>query len=483
VDVQDPTQRTRVAKNPGNATGYTIDEAKFEVVAAVVTNAEREQRTLLRLECSECGTWLPVLSADLDEELALVAGGNGSVIVRTNAGTDVVGVERVALHGRERTVIKRVDDADIEAVDVVGGSVVAVKGGRLRDDVTVLDAEHAVAFAYLRSLAPAATPWVVSRAGHQWVVQFAEPGRPSKYAIVDVERQRSEPLFDEIPWPASMGGGEHGFATAAFEVQSEGASLPSYLTFPVPAADAAPPERAEDWPKGSWPLVLLVHGGPWARDRLEFDPTVHWLATRGYMVLRVNFRGSRGFGKHFLERGDGQWGDGMMTDLIAGVKKVQSSGRISSGGVAVMGESFGGYAALALLTLPDLDAPFRCGVDEFGPTDLKQLERTLPAQFSASASWLADRLGADEDLAKASPLRYAADLRAPLLVAQGDNDPRVPKEEAEQFVKAAPPGRVSYLHFAHEGHGFLATDDRMTFYRKVEAFLTKCFTPDPDADS
>lgn len=467
VDVRDQSKRQRVARNPGNVTGYAVDEATLEVVAAVRVDSARARRVLLR---KSGGAWLPVLTADLDDELSLLTAGPTSVVVRTNQGTDIVGLERVDLVSGARTVLAR-GDADPDAVDVAaGGEVVAVRAGRLRSKVHVLVPRFQAAFDYLQTL-DTGTPWVLSRAGDSWVVRFVDSGRPARYALVDVRRQFSEKLFDEIPWSeARMGGGKHGFATAAFEVQSDGFALPSYLTFPVPGTG-----QAEEWPQGQWPLVLLVHGGPWARDSLEFDPSVHWLATRGYMVLRVNFRGSRGFGKRFLERGDGQWGDGMLQDMLAGVQQVHDAGRVSTG-VAVMGESFGGYAALALLTLPGVSSNLRCGVDEFGPADLAGLERSLPAEFAASASWLEDRLGSD--LAEASPVRYANQLRAPVLVAQGDNDPRVPKEQADAFVKAAPQGLVQYLHFAHEGHGFLKEDNRLTFYRKVEAFLTKCFTPD-----
>jgi dipeptidyl aminopeptidase/acylaminoacyl peptidase len=458
--------RERVASNPGGGQSFAVADGRVLAAVRVTDTGKALVRNLN-------GTWDPVLNADADEEVEPLGGAQASVLVRTNAGTDVVGVETVDLETGGRTVVYR-SDADVEDVDVEDGRAVAVLAGRLDSGVNLVQSDRQASFDFLRTL-DAGTPWVVDRAGHHWVVRYDDAGRPPRYFIVDVHRKSGLKLFDEIPWPErTMGGGPHGFLTLGLEVNSDDHDLPSYLTFPVPA------NGSKTWPQGKWPLVLLVHGGPWARDNDHFDPTVHWLARQGYLVLRVNFRGSRGFGRAFMERGDGAWGDGMLTDLLAGVNQVKASGRVVDGRVAVMGSSFGGYATLALLTLPGVDGDIRCGVDEFGPSDLTALQAGLPKKFSNAAHWLADRLG--DDVESASPLKYAEDLRAPVLVAQGDQDPRVPLNQSDAFVKAAPPGKVQYLRFAHEGHGFTREDDRMTFYRKTAAFLSRCFAPESDDD-
>merc|ERR1719161_1656337 len=459
-------ERKKVISSPSDGSTYVVEGGR--VLAAITSD-----RKLLR---NLNGTWDPILVAKSDEELSPIGANGSHILVRTNAGADLVGVEQIDFDTGLRTVLFR-DEADVQDVDFWEGAVVAVLAGRLVPDVHVLDKRVEGAFSFIRTL-DKGVPWVLSRAGNQWVVRFTDPGRPPRYSLVDVHHRTAAPLFDEIPWHAhSMGGGPHGYLTTAFEVPSEGDNLPSYLTFPVPANESKPKE----WPQGQWPLVLLVHGGPWARDDYAFEPTVHWLASQGYLVLRVNFRGSRGFGKEFLERGDGAWGDGMLTDLMAGVQQVRDAGNVKEPEVAVMGESFGGYATLALLTLPNSPGGgLRCGIDEFGPADLTTLGAELPAKYASAKSWLAERLGDPKALADASPAKFAASLRAPLLVAQGADDPRVKEDQSAAFVSAAPAQLVEYLRFDHEGHGFTRVDDRLAFYRKAEAFLQKCFAPAAD---
>jgi dipeptidyl aminopeptidase/acylaminoacyl peptidase len=459
-------ERRKVISSPSAGSTYLVSRGR--VLAAITSD-----RKLLR---NLNGSWDPLLEAKEDEELTPIGANGTQLFVRTNAGADLVGVEQIDFDTGLRTVLFR-DEADVQDVDFWDGEVVSILAGRLIPDVHVLDKRREAAFSFIRSVDPG-VPWVLSRAGSQWVVRFTDPGRPPRYMLVDVHHQTSEPLFDEIPWhPRSMGGGPHGYLTSAFEVSSEGEDLPSYLTFPVPANES----KSTTWPQGQWPLVLLVHGGPWARDDYAFEPTVHWLASQGYMVLRVNFRGSRGFGKEFLERGDGAWGDGMLTDLMAGVQQVRDAGKVRDPDVAVMGESFGGYATLALLTLPNSPGGgLRCGVDEFGPSDLTKLGAELPAKYASAKQWLAERLGDTKALADASPVQFAASLRAPLLIAQGADDPRVKEDQSKAFVSAAPAQLVEYLRFDHEGHGFTRVDDRLAFYRKAEAFLQKCFAPAAD---
>jgi len=462
--------RKKVISSPSEGSTYVVTGSR--VLAAITSD-----RKLLR---NLNGSWDPILEANADEELAPIGANGSHILVRTNAGADLVGVEQIDFDTGLRTVLFR-DEADVQDVDFWEGAVVAVLAGRLVPDVHVLDKRLEGAFSFIRTVDPG-VPWVLSRAGDQWVVRFTDPGRPPRYSLVDVHHRTSAPIFDEIPWhPRTMGGGPKGYLTSAFEVSSEGVNLPSYLTFPLPANESQPKE----WPQGQWPLVLLVHGGPWARDSYVFDPTVHWLASQGYMVLRVNFRGSRGFGREFLERGDGAWGDGMLADLMAGVQQVRDAGKVKDPDVAVMGESFGGYATLALLTLPNSpsNGRLRCGVDEFGPTDLTKLGAELPAKYASAQSWLAERLGDKAALADQSPVRYAAGLRAPVLIAQGDGDPRVREDQSAGFASAAPSQLVEYLHFAHEGHGFARADDRLAFYRKAEAFLQRCFAPAKDDDA
>lgn len=249
--------------------------------------------------------------------------------------------------------------------------------------------------------------------------------------------------------------------------------------------------------KAPGPLVLKVHGGPWTRDYWGFDPEVQWLANRGYAVLQVNFRGSAGFGKDFLNAGNREWGGKMQDDLTDAVHWAVAQGIADPKRVGIYGMSYGGYAVLCGLTFtPDL---FACGVDMFGPSSLvshlanlppyqlnrrelwdtrvgrvpRYSEGELKGKMKPEAEWTAEERKEIEFLRSRSPLYFVENVRAPLLVAQGANDQRVPKSESDQFVEAlrARGMKVEYVVYEDEGHGFYMPENRFDFYRRAEKFL------------
>jgi dipeptidyl aminopeptidase/acylaminoacyl peptidase len=225
------------------------------------------------------------------------------------------------------------------------------------------------------------------------------------------------------------------------------------------------------------PIVLSVHGGPWARDNWGFNPYVQLLANRGYAVLQVNFRGSTGFGKKFLHGGDRQWGLAMQNDLTDGVAWAVRQNIADPTRVAIEGGSYGGYAALAGAAFtPDL---YRCAVDECGPSNLFTLLKSLPPYWEVMRAIFFTRVGdpdspADKPLmTRASPLFAADKIRIPLLIGQGANDPRVKQAEAEQIVAAIEKHRGSavYALYPDEGHGFVRPENRLDFIARAEKFL------------
>lgn len=253
----------------------------------------------------------------------------------------------------------------------------------------------------------------------------------------------------------------------------DGLTLMSYLSLPR-AADAdqdGKPERAV-------PMVLLVHGGPWARDRWGFNPLHQLLANRGYAVLSVNYRGSTGFGKKHLNAANLQWGKAMHTDLLDAVAWAVTEKITPANSTCIMGGSYGGYATLAGLTLtPDA---FRCGVDIVGPSNLMTLLSTIPPYWRPLVALFHSRMGNPETaegralLTEVSPLTHAARIKKPLLIAQGKNDPRVKEAESEQIVAAMKQHNlpVSYVLFPDEGHGFARPANSIAFYAVAEAFLS-----------
>jgi len=227
-------------------------------------------------------------------------------------------------------------------------------------------------------------------------------------------------------------------------------------------------------------MVLLVHGGPWARDQWGLNPMHQWLANRGYAVLSVNYRGSTGFGKKFLNAANNEWAGKMHDDLIDAVKWAVD-GKVADGAkVAIMGGSYGGYATLVGLTFtPD---QFACGVDIVGPSNLKTLLATIPPYWAPMVATFHKRMGDPNTpegakmLEERSPLSHVDKIKKPLLIGQGANDPRVKQAESDQIVKAMQAKNipVTYVLYPDEGHGFARPENRMSFNAVAETFLAQC---------
>ncbi|MBL7085634.1 MAG: S9 family peptidase [Candidatus Cloacimonetes bacterium] len=232
-------------------------------------------------------------------------------------------------------------------------------------------------------------------------------------------------------------------------------------------------------PKGvkpkNLPVVINPHGGPWARDRWGYNPQVQFLANRGYAVLQMNFRGSSGYGRKFWEASFEQWGKKMQDDITDGVNWLIEKGIADSERIGIYGVSYGGYATLAGLAFtPDL---YACGVDYVGVSNIFSWMKAFPPYVKPYLEMIYEMVGDPENdkelLEAASPLFHVDKIKAPLFIAQGANDPRVPKAESDQIVKALEEKgiEVSYMVKDNEGHGFMNEENRFDFYRAMEKFL------------
>jgi dipeptidyl aminopeptidase/acylaminoacyl peptidase len=254
----------------------------------------------------------------------------------------------------------------------------------------------------------------------------------------------------------------------------DGLNLVSYYTLPTwtdPDQDGRPDKPL--------PMVLFVHGGPWARDGWGYDPYHQWFANRGYAALSVNFRGSTGFGKEFLNAGNFEWAGKMHDDLLDAVAWAVKNRIADKERVAIMGGSYGGYATLVALTFTPEE--FACGVDIVGPSNLITLLETIPPYWTPMIDAFTKRVGdhrteeGRELLAERSPLNRVEAICRPLLIGQGANDPRVKQAESDQIVKAMQKNNipVTYVLYSDEGHGFARPENRTSFNAVAEAFLAK----------
>ncbi len=254
----------------------------------------------------------------------------------------------------------------------------------------------------------------------------------------------------------------------------DGWDLVSYLTLPAGKATTGGAR-----PSKPLPMVLYVHGGPWGRDTWGYNPTHQWLANRGYAVLSVNYRGSTGMGKKFINAANLEWAGKMHDDLIDAVNWAVKEKIADPKKVAIMGGSYGGYATLVGVTFtPEV---FACGVDIVGPSNLVTLLNTIPPYWTPMIETFTKRVGdhRTEDgksfLTQRSPLTFVDRIKKPLLIGQGANDPRVKQAEADQIVKAMQDKKipVTYVLYPDEGHGFARPQNRMSFNAVAEAFLAE----------
>jgi dipeptidyl aminopeptidase/acylaminoacyl peptidase len=244
----------------------------------------------------------------------------------------------------------------------------------------------------------------------------------------------------------------------------DGLTIHGYLTLPRGGAR-------------NLPMIVHPHGGPWARDVWAYNPELQFLASRGYAVLQMNFRGSTGYGRKFWEASFKQWGKTMQDDVSDGVKYAIAEGIADPKRIAIYGGSYGGYATLAGLTFtPEL---YACGVDYVGVSNLFTFLKTIPPYWKPYLDMFYEMIGDPEKdkalLTEASPVMHADRIRVPLFIAQGAQDPRVNVDESDQMVAALKQRgiAVDYLVKDNEGHGFLNEENRFEFYEAMEQFLAK----------
>jgi dipeptidyl aminopeptidase/acylaminoacyl peptidase len=388
-----------------------------------------------------------------------------ALLVLSSIGVNATRLERHDLTTGERRVLAADDAYDVSGLwlDPATLEPEAVEFAKERQEVVLLDESLRTDLDRIHALGDGdVSVGRRERGDRLWVVSISPSDGPIRFWIYDRSTGDSRFLF---PHRAELEGQPLAPMEPFSFTSRDGLTIHGYLTFP-PGLE-----------RRGLPAVLDVHGGPWARDTWGFDAEAQWLANRGYLCVQVNFRGSTGYGKAFLNAGDRQWGAAMQADVTDAVEHVVAQGWVDRDRVGIYGGSYGGYAVLAGAAFtPDL---YRCGVDIVGPSNLLTLLASVPEYWRPVIAMMYRRVGNPETepdlLRERSPLFSVEQIRIPLLVVQGANDPRVKQAEAEQIVAALSDKGLphEYLLFPDEGHGLAKPQNREKFYAKAEAFLAE----------
>lgn len=463
-----------VMENPGYISSWYFDHGGMLRIVEAMGEDGSEHLLLKKPEAADAAAfnpddWQVLVSwdyADTDNSGFMafsVDGGRITYIDSTNRTTSAV--MEMDLATRQTTLVDSDPGYDAASTwhDLVKDRVTAVNYVRDRSEWKALEPDIAAQFERVAALNPGDFGFTSSSSDDRyWLLHFDNDTDGRCYYYYDSQTGQGTYLFHETPALK-----KYGFAPMepVAYTASDGLTVHGYATFPLGA------ERRD------LPMVLLVHGGPQARDEWGFNAEVQWLANRGYLVLQVNFRGSTGYGKDFVRKGDREWGGKMQQDLTDAVNWAVEQGWADRGRIAIMGASYGGYAALAGAAFtPDV---YACAIDMFGPSSLITLVNSSPSYWEPYMQQMYQSIGnpaTDEAFMKSRSPLYAVDsIRIPVLIAQGGNDVRVTPQESEQIVSAMKEQNldVEYLFFPNAGHGLNTTEDVLTFYSKAEAFLAR----------
>jgi dipeptidyl aminopeptidase/acylaminoacyl peptidase len=391
------------------------------------------------------------------------AGDNRTLYLLTSVGSNTSELRSLDVTTRRETRLASDPKADVVEVltHPTTHEALAVRFVRERSDWKVLDESVAKDFLALRDVNDGDLDVIgADRANRNWLVSYDQDDGPVRFFTWSRDERQARFLFAHRPALENLPLAE--MRPVSYKAR-DGLTINAYLTMPrgVPARNL--------------PAVIHPHGGPWDRDIWGFDSIAQWLANRGYVVLQPNFRGSAGYGKDFLNAGDREWGGKMQDDITDGTRWLIERGIVDAKRVCILGGSYGGYATLmGLVREPDL---YACGVDIVGVANLVTWMNTIPPYWKPYEHVLHQRVGNPATelnfLQSRSPVFHAGKIKAPLLIAQGANDPRVPRAESIQIRDAlkASGKEVEYVEFPDEGHGFVRPENRLKFFAMAEKFL------------
>jgi dipeptidyl aminopeptidase/acylaminoacyl peptidase len=456
---------TKIVENPGFV-GWVVD-ANMDVRGGIAPTPDGGTQILFRPTVDS--EWEGLLDVPADDALTTApitfAADGRRMLAVSSLDVDAGRLLWIDTESGEVDVVAEDPKYDVSGVKLHPDTreVQLVYIQRDRTDIVVLDPSMADEISTLTAAHPGELS-LVDRDDDDatWLVGYTEDDGPVHFAAWNRADKKLTDLFDHQPALSD-------YRLAHMEpfafTARDGLEVSGYLTFPV---GAEPVEL---------PTVVDVHGGPWFRDVWGYSPEAQWLANRGYLCIQVNYRGSTGYGKAFTNAGNREWGAKMHEDLLDALAWCVDKGYADAKRAAIYGGSYGGYAALvgAAFT-PDI---FTCAVDIVGPSNLETLIRSVPPYWAPMIAQFHTRVGnpdtEPEFLWSRSPLSKVDQIKIPLLIAQGANDPRVKQAESEQIVAALKERGIDYEYmlFPDEGHGFANPENRLKFYAAAEAFLAK----------
>jgi len=467
--------REKVVENNEGFFEYVSDD-RYRVRFAFRLTPDGGNEVLKRAEDGKWELYLQIPQEDVLTTSPVDFDESGEVLYMIDSrGRDTAALKTVNLKTGMEVTIGEDSRADVDGVLIhpVRKTIEAYATTYELREWRLVDPSLAEDFAYLKEVMSGA--WeIVSRSDDDqwWIVADIRDDSPVRYYLYDRKKKQAQFLFtnrsnlENKPlakmWPATIS-------------SRDGLNLVVYYTLPVWSD-----RDGDKKPDQPLPTVLWVHGGPWFRDTWGYNAVHQWFANRGYAVISVNFRGSTGFGKKFLNAANREWGGKMHDDLIDTVEWAIREGIADPKKIAIGGGSYGGYATLVGMTLtPEV---FACGVDLVGPSNLITFMNAIPPYWKPLMDLFITRVGDHRTeegrkfLMERSPLTYVDRIKRPLLIGQGANDPRVNQKESDQIVEAMQEKGipVTYALYPDEGHGFARPENSLSFFALADVFLGNC---------
>jgi dipeptidyl aminopeptidase/acylaminoacyl peptidase len=454
-----------LAENPGNVTQW-LSNSFGEFAGRIV---KQDSTIWLELSQSTPGAFKPVYQWSSDDLVSVVSviDHGATVYLLSNKGRDRLELIELATESGDERVVYADPVADISQVfthPITDKPLLVISNPDFPKAV-LLDQSFSSAFSFFNNTEPANIAIASSDNLLQRLTILLNTDKGYEYLLYDMVTHSSErlgamPLLEQKDLLADI---------SPIEITSrDKVPLRGYLSLPK----GVPAQRL--------PMVLLVHGGPWDRDHWAYNSEVQFLANRGYAVLQLNYRGSSGYGRHFQELAIGEFAGKMHDDLLDGVNWAIDTGIADPAKIAIVGTSYGGYAALVGLSFtPDV---FACGIDINGMSDLVRLTKNYPPYWKLEMyrwyKYVGDpRIEADRAVMLArSPLPKVASINKPLLVIQGRDDVRVQKEQSIELVNKMVQANkeVDFWLIPGTGHGLMHWPVRLKQFRKTEDFLADC---------